>query len=553
MAKKARKPPVERTLDSDEMGGIGEEEFSGLCRKGHLVANDSKRNDKMGWDFLVEFPHPHTGIGERFETRRKLPDIKVQVKTIWADHNSVDVGLSALDRIAGWDYPSFVALFRINPDKTLKDLHLIHLLGENLARVLEALRKSDAEGSLTTKNKTLSFGIKHGTAVPLDGDALATAFTKAYGEDPGSYIIRKRAERESLGFAARPFNLSFSLAAKNTEEVLDFQLGLRRGTATEIEVTETRFGVTRVVQQDASGVVEVRPQSVTTCELVITSTVGDRRRVIFDGELFIARVGTVRSRRSKIRFRSTTAELVFAQDADEGNFTIGLSPDMRVPIREMISVARLQYIMALGRGTAVIRHNHKRLMGFTIDKVPMPDLKRQAEYNTSFYTGIETLLAQVGKQDLPISTNDIEATFDSIRFALNAQRSRNGIRLRLRVFPNSETPAFPKKVEGIFASRIVFPTCTIAFWAIMEATAEQEAGAAVTLTCTKFLLRDVAMAEDDEGFHNFVDGAAADFGVSLVVKMDRVNWVDDPDPPVIEGEVIEQTQWDAVTAPDAGD
>lgn len=89
----------------------------------------------MGWDYLVEVPFDAWRGTEPFDKRHKVPDMKVQVKTIWSNNDPVDVELVAAERLARWEYPSLIAILRMNVDKTYKDLYLVHLLGGNLARI----------------------------------------------------------------------------------------------------------------------------------------------------------------------------------------------------------------------------------------------------------------------------------------------------------------------------------------------------------------------------------------------------------------------------------
>jgi hypothetical protein len=287
MAKKSR-PAVKRPLTPDELGRTGQRDFGGLCDRGKLVANDSARNDRMGWDYLVEFPLPHERGEAPFDSRPKLPDMKIQVKTIWSDRGTVDVELPAAERLARWDYPSFIVIMRMNTDLTYRDIHLIHLLDDNLARILKALRRAEVEGSLSIKDRTISFGIQHGPQVAADGRDLAETLRSAIGGDPDAYMGRKRDQLRYLGFEPKRYTGTFSIHAANEDEVLDVFLGLRSAQVSRFDADEVRFGLSLPQIRETDATLEIRPESRGLCEFVMTSTIGDRRRAIFEAELYLA-------------------------------------------------------------------------------------------------------------------------------------------------------------------------------------------------------------------------------------------------------------------------
>lgn len=475
----------------------------------------------MGWDYHVEFPHPHQHTGVPFDSRPKMPDMKVQVKTIWFDRSTVDVDLAAADRLAGWDYPSFIVLLRMNMDLTYKDMHVIHLIDDNLAMILKALRRAEAEGSLSIKKRTITFSIRHGVEAAVEGRALTDAFRAAIGEKPDTYVVRKREQRKNLGFGPRPIHLTFSLKAESEDEVLNVFLGLKKGEATQFDADEMRFGIPLPMERHQTAMVEIRPHSQGSCELVMTSSLGDRKRVIFEGDLYMASTTVTALGAWKLRVTSPLMELLCSRDERKATFTIAAKPDMRIPLRDSIKIARAHLIVALGRGAAEVRKAGKRLLVFTINETPSPTLQREAESRLEFLLNLERLLYEAGAQDLAINDDDIASNIGSIEFALRAQRPGNGISVRLQVTPKGGGPTIPPEIEGIFASQLSFPGVTIAFWASMRVTVTEEGGV-MTLNCSGMLLRDITRLLAGQTVDDFVADASAETGIGLVIRTNAV-------------------------------
>ena len=532
MAKKSR-PSIIRPLAPDVLGRAGQSDFGGLCDKGRLVANNSERVDRMGWDYIVEFPLPHQRGDAPFDSRPKFPDMKIQIKTIWSDRTTVDVELPAAERLARWDYPSFIVIMRMNMDMTYKDIYVIHLLDDNLARILKALRKAEDEGSLSIKKKTVSFGIQHGTRITEDGEVLAHTLRSAIGEDPNAYMARKSSQLRSLGFEAQRYTMTFSITAADESEILDVFLGLQPAQTSCIEVAEVRFGLARPQIREADGILEIKPGSLGVCEFVLTSSVGDRKRAIFEAELYVACPTMTPSGPWKVRIHSPLIEVLYARDDPDANFTIAARSRTRHTLNDIIRVWQAKLIVASGRGTAVARMNGKKLLSFNIRDIPSLANQREAAARIKFLTDLDRMLCSLDVRDIKLNDADITSNIGSIQFVLQSQRATNGIAISLKVRRREDGPGISDTTEGLFASAITFPGLTIVFWASMRVTATPEEDR-ITLHLTDFSLRDIAVLATCQTFDEFVVEASEMSGLRLIIKTENVNWPGSTEPEVAE-------------------
>jgi hypothetical protein len=530
MGKKAR-IKVGRPLDPDTMGRMGETRFGELCDSGNLIANDSRRADRMGWDYLVEFPLPHHRGDAPFDSQSKLPDMKVQVKTVWSDRSVVDIELAAARRLAIWDYPSFIVLLRLNMDLTYRDVHIIHLLDDNLARILKALRQAEAKGSLSIRNKTISFGIQDGTRITVNGQELAGSLRAAIGGDPDAYMAQKHDQLRNLGFEPHRYTGSFSITAASEDELLNVFLGLRKAQDSRFAVDEVRFGIPLAQIRETSATLEIKPESHGLCEFVMTSSVGDRRRAIFEAELYIAR--TTPQGPWKIRIHSPLIELLCARDASDAVFTIGVPSGAHLTLSDIVRIYRAKLIVASGPSNAFARMGGKRLFEFDIKEKPSLANLQELDSRIKLLTNFDTLLRSLNVHDIKLNEDDIASNIDSIDFVFESQRPENGISMSLKVRPKEDGPQIPDEVEGVFASAITFRGVIIAFWASMGVAARLH-NDYFAVHCTDFRLRDIAVLGTDQTFDQFVDEASESSGLSLVIKTDTVSRSRRSEPAVVD-------------------
>lgn len=507
------------------MGRAGQTKFGELCDLGKLVANDSSRADRMGWDYLIEVPLDAWRGEESFDSRHKVPDIKVQVKTIWADNDSVDVELLAAERLARWEYPSFIVVLRMNMDKTYRDGYIIHLFGDNLARILKALREAEAQNGRSIKNRTLTFNISAGTNIAIDGDELAKALREAIGNDGRNYAMRKRDQLDNLGYSVnKRVSGRFEIVAKDNDEVLNVFLGIQPGRATKIEADDIRFNIPIPLIRDTGGRIEIRPKSQGACQLVVSS-VRDHKRAVFHAALYFA---SLRGPGApwKLKVVSTLIELVASKESGKASFRIGLSEDGRYTLDEWALITQFYLITVSGSSTAVIRKQGKTLLAFDIKQHPWGWTPEYLKGRFDILIGLRDLMAEFGLQDLRLRDNEISENFDGINFILRAEKPNNSIVVTVSVKPLDKELALSGVREGLFASKIEFPGTTIAFWARMRISAHSEEGV-IQLTCSEFVLRDIAIVDGDEALTAWVKEASEVSGLDSVIQVERVAFDDD--------------------------
>jgi hypothetical protein len=239
-----------KRIPNDELGRWGECQFGALCAASGLVANKAEY-DKMGWDFIVEKPPAMSTPALPLDQRPNGLSCRVQVKTHWQrGDDRIEMTLSAAERLAKDPAPSFVVALIADASgesnaPTLVDCYLLHMLDDNLKRVLKRLREAEADrqGKPLTEQKISYSPRVSGEQFPPTGDGLHDALARNCGSDPHVYIERKNAQLETLGYTAGRYQLKTEITANDIDELIEMMLGLRPVPITKFEAFDIRFEV----------------------------------------------------------------------------------------------------------------------------------------------------------------------------------------------------------------------------------------------------------------------------------------------------------------------
>ena len=206
-------PVPNHPIPNDDLGDWGESQFRSLCASAGLVANKAER-DKMGWDFIVEVLPAASVPTLTLDQRPKGLGCRVQIKTHWRseDDDRFAMTLSSAERLAKEPGPSFVLVLTAErgsegDDPKLVECHLIHMVDDNLKRVLKRLRETAADPQAKSlAEQTISYSPKlAGQQLPPKGQALRDALIRACGADSLPYFARKDEQLKTLGYeSGRP-------------------------------------------------------------------------------------------------------------------------------------------------------------------------------------------------------------------------------------------------------------------------------------------------------------------------------------------------------------
>ncbi|MCG9738858.1 DUF4365 domain-containing protein [Shewanella insulae] len=216
-----------------DLGDLGELHFNAWCSEIGLIANKSTK-DKMGWDFIVEFPFSNEITG--LAVHQSAPKCKVQVKATDGQERKLSISLSNLRKLAVDPLPCFYIFIEYESTNQPVRAFLRHMDEELIEKTLKLFT--------TTKQKsyTIHYDKSHQLS-DLTGKSLASKL-KFYIEDLHDYTFRKKKFLENVGYDDERFNIKFDIIGKeNLEELVDVCIGIKdRTNISNLTAFEKRFG-----------------------------------------------------------------------------------------------------------------------------------------------------------------------------------------------------------------------------------------------------------------------------------------------------------------------
>ncbi|MET4212833.1 hypothetical protein [Bradyrhizobium sp. LA2.1] len=280
---------MERDLESERIGLIGEQQFQLLCAQAGLVCNKSTV-DVMGWDFIVEFPAKHFG-GDAALDQRQAKAVRVQLKsTVGRTSSRVRLSLSAVDRLAKDAHPSVIVVLRISQEGKCQSGYLVHLIGDELGRVLKRLRLAEVEEARDINNTDISYDYeKVGARFEPTAEGMLEALSAICRADTTIYTIEKQRQLAELGYERGRFEAQAIAHIEGPQHLNHVLLGLAPIKPKQLQVFDMRFGIRLPYQGplfDDLNELVFTPPSLGPCVVSVRGG-GFERAARFDAEMFI--------------------------------------------------------------------------------------------------------------------------------------------------------------------------------------------------------------------------------------------------------------------------
>jgi hypothetical protein len=232
------------TSISDHIGRVGESWFDHMVSRTDLLAGRIEP-DRLGRDRVVEFPAKDRVETEPFDMRPAPLGCSIQIKSILATNDRVSLTLSVAERLAVDNRPTLICILRVDEDSNeIVDMHLVHLLGENLSRILKRLREEFATGKDELNKHEISFGLPAARKVDLTPEAFTTALKQLIGEDMNAYAAEKLSQRKTAGFKdSERYSMSVTFEEMTHSDLIDGMLGLKQLGVSNLQGFEERFDI----------------------------------------------------------------------------------------------------------------------------------------------------------------------------------------------------------------------------------------------------------------------------------------------------------------------
>ena len=331
------------TSDSDHIGRIGEAYFDLLANKARLLVGQIAP-DRIGRDRILEFALAPKGT-QPYDKRPAPVGCSVQIKTIFASNERATLNLSVAERLAKDSRPTFVCIIRVDEDDEVTDMHLVHLLGENLATILRRLREEYSRDNDKLHKSSTSFTIADGAKIDLKAKALKEAFQDLISIDMESYSKKKLQQLETLGFNSDGvFTGNMSFEIDSMDDFVEGMLGLKKLVVTDWEMLEERFGIKLPLEglpvissQPAS--LEVTPLASHKGYLILENSDRSEKSEL-ECELIFPGIPDLQQEHLKFIARTPIYDLIIGNDSFKIDQTSEINTDTKLPLAEWESILK---------------------------------------------------------------------------------------------------------------------------------------------------------------------------------------------------------------------
>jgi len=455
---------MESELDSDRIGRIGERQFEVLCERAGLYCNKSAV-DVMGWDFIVEFPMAPVGQAIPLD-QRPTNAARVQLKsTLGRSGNRIRLSLSAIDRLAKDPRPAVIVVFRLRADGELQSAYLVHLFGNELARVLKRLRLAEARKAYDINQTDISYDYERvGVRFEPTPIGLSAALSAACGGNPGAYTIEKHRQLTELGYENGQFEAEALIQIDGPEHLSSLLLGLTPLKPQRLRVFDRRFGIRLPYQGTLFDDIEelrLTPRTLGRCEVSIRGP-GFGQAARFEGEMLIGpplagpHGAGVLIRTLDFIIRLTPLSLKFE--------SVCSIDDTQHSVEEWAELLRALTLMATGRATLTIAGNDRiPSITFPVDQPITGPYLEEMPLISAFLDGWLRLLINAGLRSTAKFGFDAFWEADEARMAVDILL--NPISQARFEFQNLEVEGASSPLAGLYFNTSSFADTSITFCA----------------------------------------------------------------------------------------
>jgi hypothetical protein len=310
-----------------DVGKMGQSEFEKLCSSVGLARNVS-REDRTGWDYLVEFPLPRLP-GQPADMAPPALECRVQVKATDKRCRRWSVPLQNLERLAKSPMPAFVCLLEFDGKEHAQQVYLVHIGEAVIGRVLKRLRQLERSPHDAVKKPTLSITCNDSHRFPQPtGVCLKEAIQDHIAEGTSKYCEWKRQLLDTLGYEKGHPRMQVQFSAQDPiQDLIDLSLGYRKSLkVSNISMHDVRFGV-ECVLPDPHGPAELSISSVPSEGAVIFRERRSSPGVEFTAKVYTPSINRVLPKeRVTFRIQAKFFEILVQPFADRARFN--LLPDM---------------------------------------------------------------------------------------------------------------------------------------------------------------------------------------------------------------------------------
>lgn len=508
---------MKNRLDPDRIGRIGERHFETLCERAGLYCNKSTV-DVMGWDFIVEFPLAI--VGHEVPLDQRLNNAaRVQLKsTLGRSGNRIRLSLSAVDRLAKDPRPALIVVFQLKANGELQSAYLVHLIGNELARILKRLRMAEARKAHDINHVDISYDYKKiGERFEPTPVGLLAALSAACGQNPSAYTVEKQRQLANIGYEDGQFEAEALFRFEGPEHLNSLLLGLSPLKPHRLQVYDNRFGIRLPYHGTLFNEIKelrITPPTLGSCEVSVRGP-GFGQAARFNGEMFI---GPPMAEPQGAELLVRTNDFIIRLTPPTLKFESVVSiDDMERSLEEWSELLRALTLMTTGRAILTIAGNDQipsinvpfshPITGPYLEELPLI---------SAFVDGWQRLLTNAGLRSTVSFKFDAFWEANEARMAVDILLNpKSKARFEIQTIGFEESHPVP---EGLYFNNTSFADASITFSA--KVLFERTADPIWRYRSTGFEALDVRPRVDD--LEEYGKHQAGAFGLKILVDPQNI-------------------------------
>jgi len=233
----------------EDLGGKGESDFGGWCSSAGLIANDSKRKDAAGWDYIVQFK-----LDYEFSNRtlhKSGIECKIQIKSTRKLKKSWQIKLSNLRHACTSSLPHFIASIEYDNEHDAQRVYLIHIDKSIIHKTFEKLQKAKINGD---KENNITILINYDESHIIDKpfhQGIKNKILEYIGPSMEQYQTQKMSTTREVGYNEKNSFVEFKTQPEKTQDLIEALLGKEK----EVEIfdilhKEIRFDCEEIISNE---------------------------------------------------------------------------------------------------------------------------------------------------------------------------------------------------------------------------------------------------------------------------------------------------------------
>lgn len=406
-------------IDGDELdriGQLGETHFTNLCLLAKLKGSKVEP-DKTGKDFVVETPLDTSDPNLSVDKRPPPLQVVAQVKTILSKNDTVRVALSVAERLAKDLRPVVICVFRIGLSGVIGEMAFVHLLNDQLEKVLKALRGVHARDVNKLHKKTITFRIPAEAWTPASFPEFFATIKSLAPNGMLSYGQEKQRQLEELGFDENRYSMKFSLIGTTPEQLADGFLGLIPLAADKIVLAERRFDILKPVDEgEGRGTIYLEPEATERATLrLISSSVGEAFET--SCELITIGPALLGERNFAIRCNTTFFDVIITDGKLRFKFPEKFSEENKNFLDEWRDFFCLIKLISSDSFVLTIQlEERKKLLRFPVEKVIDARANADAKRYVAFLDRLRTVLSAADLLEKTFSLSEVRRQLNELFF-----------------------------------------------------------------------------------------------------------------------------------------